>query len=82
MTALTSDTYFANVSEVLMERKEILNLVVCSFWRRILESWPLHQWACLYYACIRENAKSRFVFIVERKYVFNMRMRIVEDDNN
>ena len=82
VTALTSDTYFANVSKVLMELKEIWSLVVCSFWRWILESWLLHQWACLCYACFRESGKSRSVLIVEREYVFNMRMRIEEDGND
>ena len=44
---LTSDTLVANITEILVELKEILNLDVCSFWHKIHESRLLHQWVCL-----------------------------------
>ena len=46
---LTGDTLVANISEILVELmpKEIRNLDVRSFWRKIRESPLLHQWVCL-----------------------------------
>ena len=44
---LTSDTLVVNISEILVELKEIRKLVVCSFWRKIRKSRLLHEWACL-----------------------------------
>ena len=45
---LTGDTLVANISEILVELmpKEIRNLDVRSFWRKIRESPLLHQWVC------------------------------------
>ena len=51
--------------------KEIRNLDVRSFWRKIRESRLLHQWVCLCkHASGHGSAASRSVFIVERTYVF------------
>ena len=72
LTSQTSDTLVANISEILVELKEIRKLDVCSFWRKIRESRLLHQWVCLCKHHIRESAASRSVFIVERKYVFTL----------
>ena len=46
-TTPTSDTLVANISEILVELKEIRMLDVCSFWRKIRESRLLHHWVCL-----------------------------------
>ena len=70
---LTGDTLVANISEILVElmSKEIRNLDVLSFWRKIRESPLLHQWVCLCkHASGHKSAASRSVFIVERTYVF------------
>ena len=70
---LTGDTLVANISEILVELmpKEIRNLDVRSFWRKIRESPLLHQWVCLCkHGSGHESAASRSVFIVERTYVF------------